>query len=183
MSSHFPHPSQRLIWDWKGLLSWLWPRLQLSSQHRDGIRWTGPERHTHNFTQMETHPPSPSPPSPKCTTEVRILLEYFPYSRQLFDVKKKKKTQLWYKISSVWSTTYRRCVRGPGDTGSRVSGESRGASEGPGRTALLHCRDNPGTSERPLRKHVGDSQPTTRSPVQRSSTGINNNKVSFIKSL
>lgn len=45
--SPFPHPSLRLIWDWKGLLSWLRPRLQLSSQHRDGIRWTGPEHQTH----------------------------------------------------------------------------------------------------------------------------------------
>lgn len=54
----YPHPSLRLIWDWKGLLPWLRPRLQLSSQHRDGIRWTGPEQHTqgHNFTQTEIHP-------------------------------------------------------------------------------------------------------------------------------
>lgn len=32
---------------------------------------------------------------------------------------------------------------------------------GPDRTALLHCRDNPGTSERLLRKRFGDSQPLT----------------------
>lgn len=47
-----PHPSLRLIWDWKGLSSWLRPRLQLSSQHRDGIRWTGPEHQTYTYTTL-----------------------------------------------------------------------------------------------------------------------------------
>lgn len=123
----YPHPSLRLIWDWKGLLPWLRPRLQLSSQHRDGIRWTGPEQHTqgHNFTQTEIHP-----------AFVVIVCRF------------------QCKIPFMWTAAYHRCVRGSGDTGSKVSVESHGASGRPGRRALLRGRDSPETSEKLLRKHT-----------------------------
>lgn len=60
---------------------------------------------------------------------------------------------------------------------------------GPGRTALLHCRDSPETSERLLRKHVGDMSTadiyTTTRPNTAAETlywdQFNNNKVSFEK--
>lgn len=56
---------------------------------------------------------------------------------------------------------YRRCVPGPGGTGSRASGGSRGASEGPGRTAPLRCRDSPATAERWLRGETGSDHRTS----------------------
>lgn len=43
--------------------------------------------------------------------------------------------------------THRLCVPGPGDTGSRVSGRSRVASEGPGRRARRPRRDSLGSAE------------------------------------
>lgn len=115
---------------------------------------------------MEIHLSSPGKPL-YCTL---LMLEYI-----TCDVIKSS------KVSLVWSTTYHRCVRGPRDTGSTVSGESHGANVGPGRTALLHCRDNPGTSEKPLRTHVGKSQPLVFYTTSTHQHNNNNNKVSFKK--
>lgn len=70
--THFPHPSLRLVWDWKGLLSRLRPRLQLSSQHRDGIRWTGPEHRTHTHIKHHLLVQSHNEATIQSTTEVRI---------------------------------------------------------------------------------------------------------------
>ncbi|CAF93199.1 unnamed protein product [Tetraodon nigroviridis] len=49
-----------------------------------------------------------------------------------------------YQRDRQWKrcVTDHRCVRGPGDTGSRASGGGRAASEGPGGTARLRRRDN-----------------------------------------
>lgn len=118
----------------------------ITAQRRDQVDWTWA---THRNVQLWLHVRRRFPLLKQHNNELLNVENTVSVALQCLTLKHE------CTFSSVCSRTYHRYVQGPGDTGSRASGESRGASGGPGRTAPPRCTDNPVISERLLWRHDG----------------------------